>query len=113
MTELLKIVYQTLEDSLLQDIIIYDFTEASPYYDYQVIASAKNERQVQSSIHHLREAIPAEIPFKVEGKQEGQWLLFDFGDIIVHVMQKDTREYYKIEKLFIEREQISLDGDTL
>lgn len=110
MTELLTNVYHALENLKLKDIKIYDFTTASPYYDYQIVASASNERQVMASIHHLRDITPAGIPFHVEGKEEGRWLLFDLGQILVHVMHQDTRAYYNIEKLFIERNQVNLEG---
>lgn len=111
MTQLLKTVVKALDDARLNDIVIYDFSDASPFYDYQIVASAKNERQVHSSIHHIKDALPAGVPCVVEGKQEDRWLLFDLGDIIVHVMHQETRNYYQIEKLFIERDKISFEGD--
>ncbi|MDD3123421.1 MAG: ribosome silencing factor [Candidatus Izemoplasmatales bacterium] len=110
MTELLPIVVKVMSDLILKDIRIYDFKDVSPYYDYQVIASATNERQVGASIHRLIDALPKDVPFKIEGKSENRWILFDLGNIIVHVMHQETREYYQIEKLFVERKQLSMEG---
>ncbi len=110
MTDLLKTVVQALEDTILKDIIVYDFKEVSPFYDYQIVASATNERQVQSSIHKIRDILPEDVAFKVEGKDDLRWLLFDLGSIIIHVMHQETRSYYQIEKLFIERNQVKING---
>lgn len=112
MTKLLKTVYNALDDLRLKDIRIYDFQDASPYFDFQIVASASNERQVHASIDKISQILPKEIPLKVEGKSENRWLLFDLGDILVHVMHQETREYYQIEKLFVERNLVAFDGET-
>lgn len=103
----LVIAKEALEKILLQDIVIYDFTDVSPFYDYQIVASASNERQVQASIRFIVEAFP-EKAVKVEGKNDARWILFDLGNILIHVMHKETRAFYQIEKLFIERPKLSV-----
>ncbi|MDD3478479.1 MAG: ribosome silencing factor [Candidatus Izemoplasmatales bacterium] len=112
MTDLLDTVAKALSDLLLQNIRIYDFRGASPYFDYQIVCHASNERQVHASIDKIQQAVPADINVKVEGKLENRWLLFDLGSILVHVMHKETREHYQIEKLFIERPLIKKEGVT-
>ncbi len=104
MTDRLRMVVTALQNLKLTDIRIYDFRGFSPYFDFQVVASASNERQVHASINHLRQSMPDESAKRIEGSEASRWLLFDFGDIIVHVMHKDEREYYQFEKLFIGRE---------
>ncbi|MDY0023564.1 MAG: ribosome silencing factor [Candidatus Izemoplasmatales bacterium] len=108
MTDKLKRVYNALVDLKLKDIIIYDFLDFSPYFDYQVIASASNERQVHAAINHLKQAFPESENLHIEGADENRWLLIDLGDIIIHVMHKEEREYYQIEKLFFERKQVGV-----
>lgn len=110
MTPFLNTVVNALDDLRLKDIRIYDFHNASPYYDYQIVASASNERQVHASINKISQVLPLGASLKVEGKSDNRWLLFDLGDILVHVMHQETREYYQIEKLFVERDQISISG---
>ena len=105
MTEKLKKVKEALLALKLKDVIIYDFQDFSPFFDYQVIATASNERQVHAAINHLQQAFPEET-IKFEGAEDNRWLLVDLKEIIVHVMHKDEREYYQIEKLFFERKQI-------
>lgn len=107
MTDFLKTVYEVLANLKLEDIIIYDFEGVSPYYDYQILASATNERQANAVINHIKQAIPADYEYHVEGNQ--RWILIDLKSIVIHVMHKEDREFYKIENIFFEREKISLE----
>ncbi len=110
MSELLKTVVKTLENLKLTDIIIYDFRQFSPLFDFVVLATGSNERQVSASVHHLRDQLALyPISMKVEGAEEGRWILFDLGDILVNVMHKEERTYYGLEKLFIERPRITVE----
>ena len=105
MTEKLNKIKEALSALKLKDIYIYDFQDFSPFFDYQVIATASNERQVHAAINHLKQAFP-EVNIRVEGGTDNRWLLVDLEDVIVHVMHKDERDYYQIEKLFFERKQV-------
>ncbi|MBU1144915.1 MAG: ribosome silencing factor [Firmicutes bacterium] len=111
MSDLLQVVTKTLSDLILTDIRIFDFRGFSPYFDYQIIASASNERQVHAAIDHLAKSLPKDAIRRIEGASENRWILFDLGEIIVHVMHQEDRAYYKIEKLFFEREEIFLEGN--
>ena len=111
MTEKLTRVYQALTDLKLKDIVIYDFKEFSPFFDYQVIATATSERQVHAAMDHIKKAFPEIKSLKVEGTSENRWLLLDLEDIIIHVMHKEDREFYQIEKIFFERKQVGV-GDV-
>ncbi|MBN2696590.1 MAG: ribosome silencing factor [Bacilli bacterium] len=106
MSEKLRKVVDALDKLVLTNIRIFDFRGYSPFFDYQVIASASNERQVHAAIDHLRKALPDEEHFQIEGQESDRWLLFDLGDIIVHVMHKEEREYYQFETLFISRPEL-------
>ncbi len=109
MSEILKLVTKVIQDVKLQDIIIYDFRNYSPYYDFQVIASASSERQANAVLNHLKEVLPQDEPIHVEGRENNRWILVDLKDVILHVMNKEDREFYQIEKIFYEREKISLE----
>lgn len=106
MTDFLKTVYEALANLKLEDIIVYNFEGISPYYDYQIIASATNERQANAVVNHIKQAIPDDYEYHIEGNQ--RWILIDLKSIIIHVMHKEDREFYQIEKIFFEREKISL-----
>ncbi len=111
MTERLNRVVKTLEDLKLKDIIVYDFNDFSPFFDYQVIATASNERQVHAAIDHIKQAFPENDEIHFEGASENRWLLVDLEDIIIHVMHKEDRDFYQIEKIFFERKQVEIRGD--
>ncbi|MDY0139496.1 MAG: ribosome silencing factor, partial [Candidatus Izemoplasmatales bacterium] len=96
MTDKLKKVYEALSDLKLKDIIIYNFQDFSPFFDYQVIATATNERQVHAAIDHVKQAFPEIVNMHIEGADDNRWLLIDLEDIIVHVMHKDERDFYQI-----------------
>jgi ribosome-associated protein len=109
MSKLLKTVYDALSGLKLEDIIVYDFRTHSPDYDYQIIASASSERQANAAINHIKQVLPVEDFMHIEGRQNNRWILIDLKSIIIHVMHKEDREYYQLEKIFFEREKISLE----
>ncbi|MFA5005974.1 MAG: ribosome silencing factor [Candidatus Izemoplasmatales bacterium] len=110
MSSMLERVATALSGLKLQDIRIWDFRGFSPLYDYVVLATGNTERQVAASVRHLFDAVPEIEVKKVEGAEDARWILIDLGDIIVNVMQKDERAYYQLEKLFIQREEVRIDG---
>ncbi|MFH0993809.1 MAG: ribosome silencing factor [bacterium] len=112
MTQMLERVAKALSDLKLRDIKIYDFRDYSPLYDFLILATGNTERQVAASVRHLVDALPEIKLNKIEGAAEARWILFDLGDIIVNVMHKDERDYYQLEKLFIQREEVVIDGIT-
>ena len=99
-------IIQALEGLKLTDIRIFDFRDYSPFFDFQILASGSNERQVSASVRHMIDCLDKDENLKLEGADEGRWILFDLGDIIVNVMHKEEREYYQLEKLFIQRKEI-------
>ena len=71
--------------------------------DFFVIVTASNSRQVNSIVDAIKEDLRDEggvKPFHVEGTQDGSWSLLDYGQIVVHVFQPETREYYRLEELW-------------
>ncbi|MBN2540104.1 MAG: ribosome silencing factor [Bacilli bacterium] len=109
MTDLIHTVYQALSNLKLSDIVVYDFRGVSPYYDYQVLASASNERQVNAAINHIKQALPEGTDFHIEGQETSRWILIDLHEVIIHVMHKEDREFYQIEKIFYERDTLDLE----
>ncbi|MDA3932119.1 MAG: ribosome silencing factor [Tenericutes bacterium] len=102
-------VYNTLSDLKLYDILIYDFRGQSPFFDYQIIASASNERQAHSSVDFIKRILEDQDDFHVESDTSHRWVLIDLKKIIIHIMHKDTRNDYQIEKLFYDRKKINIE----
>jgi nicotinate (nicotinamide) nucleotide adenylyltransferase/ribosome silencing factor RsfS/YbeB/iojap len=96
--ELLRRVIDSLEDGKAEDIVTIDLAGKTTIADYMVIASGRSARQVISLTDHLEQAIPGRIA--VEGKSQGDWVLIDAGDVIVHIFRPDIRAYYNLEKMW-------------
>ena len=100
--ELLDIVLTSLNDGKAIDIDLYDVKKLTSMSDYILIASGRSRRQVSALADKLIQTVK-ENKFEtlgVEGKTEGEWVLVDLGDIIVHIMHPSSREYYQLEKLW-------------
>ncbi len=108
--EKLKTIKQAIDDIQLEDVVIFDMRETSPFFDYFVIGTAKNTRQLSASIREIKDALRRnDYPSpSVEGS-EGGWTLLDGHDIIVNVFTKDEREYYNIEKMWLDVPKIELN----
>lgn len=91
-----------MEDLKARDIIDIDVSEKSTVTDTMLICSGNSKRHVasiaQNVVYETKQAGRA--PLSVEGQEEGEWVLVDLGEIVVHVMQDDTRDFYQLEKLW-------------
>jgi len=96
--DLLRQIIGSLEDSKAEDIVTIDLAGKTTIADYMVVASGRSSRQVLSLTDHLEQAIPGRIA--VEGKSQGDWVLIDAGDVIVHIFRPDIRAYYNLEKMW-------------
>ncbi len=85
------------------DIVLLDVEASFLLSDVFVIATGRSRPHVQSLAEHVEEQIKdvqGVKPLRVEGQSEGEWVLVDFGDIIVHVFQNGPREFYSLERLW-------------
>ncbi len=100
--KLLDIVLTSLNEGKAIDVDLYDVKKLTSISDYILIASGRSRRQVSALADKLIQTVK-ENKFEtlgVEGKHEGEWVLVDLGDIIVHIMHPSSREYYQLEKLW-------------
>jgi len=110
--EKIQVIKNTLQDLKLEDIIIYDMRGKSPFFDYFILSTATNKRQLQAATKHLKDDLSEHnfsLPL-VEGTESGTWLLADCKDIIVNVFTRDEREYYNIEKMWLDIPQIDINS---
>lgn len=100
--EMAKLAYQALEEKKGEDIKIIDIAEISVLADYFIIANGTNANQVNALVDSVEEALSkAEYDVKQrEGYGLGNWVLLDFGDIIVHVFDKENRLFYDLERIW-------------
>ena len=100
--KLLDIVLTSLNDGKAIDVDLYDVKKLTSMSDYILITSGRSSRQVSALADKLIQTVK-ENKFEtlgIEGKTEGEWVLVDLGDIIVHIMHPSSREYYQLEKLW-------------
>jgi ribosome-associated protein len=91
------------------DIVLLDVEKAFFLSDVFVIATGSSRTNVQALADHVEERIKETHnvkPLRVEGRTEGEWVLVDYGDIIVHLFQSAAREYYSLERLWGDAERI-------
>jgi ribosome-associated protein len=100
--DLLKIVKDALEDKKAKDIQVLDVRDISNVTDFMVVATGKSARQVNALARYIVERAKSNghQPFGEEGDELGEWVLVDLGDVIVHVMQPQARDFYQLEKLW-------------
>jgi nicotinate (nicotinamide) nucleotide adenylyltransferase/ribosome silencing factor RsfS/YbeB/iojap len=97
---LLATIIATLEDGKAEDIVTIDLAGKTEIADYMVIASGRSARQVTALTDHLLEALPKKWRSSVEGKAQGDWVLIDAGDVIVHLFRPEVRAHYNLEKMW-------------
>ena len=99
---LLAEILTSLSEDKGEDIVQIDLRGKSSMGDYMVIASGRSTRQVSSLSEKLSERLKARfgLSVRMEGKDAGDWVLIDTGDVIVHVFRPEVREFYQLEKMW-------------
>lgn len=100
------------EDKLGENLVALDVSEPFALADIFLLVSAKNERQVQAIADHIEEVLHlagTRLRAK-EGKEAGRWILLDFGDLVVHVMHEQEREFYSLERLWRDCPVVKMQG---
>ncbi len=96
------LVIDALEDIKAKNIVMINVSKLTSLFDYIVVASGDSNRQTRALANNVRDKLK-EAGGKVygsEGEETGEWVLVDLGDVVVHVMQQATREYYRLEELW-------------
>lgn len=96
------LVVDAIEDLKGVDVVSLDVRGLTDVTDFMIIASGRSDRQVSAIAEHVIEKAKAAgvRPLGVEGLDRGEWVLVDLCDVVVHVMQREARDYYQLEKLW-------------
>jgi ribosome-associated protein len=109
--EMVKLAIEGLEDKKAEEIKLIDISEVSVIADYFLIAGGSNRSQIQALSDSVCEKLGrAGYPEKqIEGYDTANWVLIDFGDIIVHIFDKENRLLYDLERLWRDGKTIDID----
>lgn len=108
-----RLAAKALEDKKASDVKILNVTEITSLGEYFVIASASSAVQARACAGEVEEKLSeaGEELLHREGRDSGSWILLDFGSVIIHVMLEETREFYDLERLWADAEQVEINAE--
>ncbi|MCB9643772.1 MAG: ribosome silencing factor [Myxococcales bacterium] len=103
------------EDKKAENIFVYEVKDLCSYADYVVICSGNSDRHVSAIAETLREEgkHAGHMPLGVEGLHKAQWVLLDFGDVVVHVFYGPVRDYYDLDRLWPAKSKLWSGGEQV
>jgi len=107
--DLKTICIESLNELKAQNIIVLDIQDISSFADWLVIATASSSRNAKAIANKLIESIKLHRQnlVGIEGEDDSEWILVDCGDVVINIMQKETREFYDLESLWGEKTLVS------
>ncbi len=102
-TQLAHRIASLAAEKLATDIVILDMREVVSYTDHFVICSGRNPRQAQAIADQIHETLKHDgrlMPRRIEGHRQGDWILLDYLDVVVHVFTPEARAFYRLEALW-------------
>jgi ribosome-associated protein len=100
-------------DKKATDVLVLQVAPLTSVADYLVIGSADSDRQASAIADHIDGTLSrsGSKPLSIEGTRSSQWVLMDFGDVIVHIFRQDVREHYALERLWADAKRITVPGE--
>ncbi|MCR5278844.1 MAG: ribosome silencing factor [Lachnospiraceae bacterium] len=97
-----KLAKQAIEEKKGESCVILDISDLSPIADYFVIASCNNENQMKAVVDEVEDKLAqaGAGSLKVEGSEGSSWILMDYGDYMIHLFDKDAREFYNLDRVW-------------
>ena len=94
------------------EVVILDVRKVSAFCDYFVIAGAGSFKKNKAIADYIEESLDKKrvMPHHVEGKEDCQWILLDYGDVVAHLFYEETRRFYDLERLWGDAERLELGG---
>ncbi len=103
---------QAIADKKGTSLILLDVSEIVVLTDLFLIATGKSRRLVKTLVEDVEQALKTGLgkrPLRREGENHGRWVLLDYGDLVVHVFDEETRDYYELERLWNDAPQVELE----
>jgi len=109
--ELVLKAAKLVDEKKVSDIVLLDVQNICTYSDYFLICTASNPVLLRACADNLVEKLMEEdniMPLRIEGKNTNSWMLIDYGDLIVHIMSKEARDFYNLEGLWSDAKKVEL-----
>lgn len=108
--EMASLAYHALEEKKAEDISIIDIEKISTLADYFIIASGNNRSQVQAMADNVEEKLgrAGYVMKQSEGYQTANWILMDYGDLVVHIFDRENRLFYDLERIWRDGRQTDI-----
>jgi ribosome-associated protein len=112
--QLANSIYQLLDEHKAVDIKKLDVTALTPFTDYMIICHGNSNRHASGLLNQVVSTLKKEgyQPKGIEGANKAEWILVDYGDVVLHIMQSDAREFYSLEKLWSITEEMLAGGEA-
>ena len=110
--EIAKVAALAADSKKAADIVLLDLSSKTDVCDYFLICNGENSRQVDAIVDEVRAKVSANCgisPISCEGREGLSWVLLDYGSVVVHVFKPETRDYYRLERLWGDAPRIDLD----
>jgi ribosome-associated protein len=99
------------EDNNAKDIVLLDMRKITPVFDYFVIATGNSRRQLHAISDEIEHVLKEQLKDKrmgLEGYNESKWILLDYGNVVIHMFDEETRDFYQLEDFWSEAERVPL-----
>ncbi|MCH3943235.1 MAG: ribosome silencing factor [Atopobiaceae bacterium] len=109
--ELARIAAAAADDKKASDVVLLDLTKQSDVCDYFLVCTASNRRLSDAVVEEIEAKVLANSgakPLSIEGREESTWVLMDYGSVVVHVFLPETRDYYRLERLWGDAPRVEL-----
>ena len=103
---------RTAEDNRGRDIVVLDLRELTPMFDYFVLATGTSRRQLHAISEEIDRVLEQDLGDRrlgIEGYQDSRWILLDYGDVVVHLFDPETRAYYALEDLWAQAKRVPFE----
>jgi ribosome-associated protein len=110
-----KLALHCASDKKALNLVALDLREIASFAEFFVIASGTNQRQVQAIADEIEEQLKKQSstrPVRIEGYNSAEWILMDYGDFIVHIFDRDARDFYDLERLWRDAKRVEIPADV-
>ncbi|PYS97739.1 MAG: ribosome silencing factor [Acidobacteria bacterium] len=107
----LRLAIHCADEKKAVDLIALDLREIASFTEFFVIASGTNQRQVQAIADEINEQLKKQLgrkPVRIEGYNGAEWVLLDYGDFVIHLFDKEAREFYDLERLWRDARKVDI-----